>query len=194
MYSRKYIRSPVTVTPPAATIPSGGGAPLRADEREVALPPDYTGMAFSDTRQGGALQNRRDYPETLIAPPPAEADPAEDERDLPNPQETLPAALEHSSSLDDEDGLPPPSYEEERIAPAKAEVAEAENEPSAAETRQPAMQESAPPQEILPLLTPELLRSLTLEDLLLFWMLLMLAVSSQEDQIYLLLGLLLFQR
>lgn len=43
-----------------------------------------------------------------------------------------------------------------------------------------------------PLFTPAWLRSLTLEDMLLFWLILLLLSGEPEDQIYLLLGLLLF--
>ena len=45
-----------------------------------------------------------------------------------------------------------------------------------------------------PLLTAELLRSLTLEDLMLYWILLMLLTCKEEEQVYLLLGLLLINR
>ena len=188
MYSRKYIRSPVGISPAERNTSISGGITLpsamRTEERSLSLPPDYTGMAFS-------LQNREDYPETQI-PPLHEEIAAEQEDSTPLPVEEE-RTEPHLSKQ-------PSPIEPEKSPPAEEEVAPLEEEapaPSSVEADRPAKEEAGPiepPTPALPLLTSELLRSLTLEDLLLFWMLLMLTTSSQEDQIYLLLGLLLFHR
>jgi hypothetical protein len=195
MYSRRTIRTAGAALPYSERIPTTV-APLsvtttapRIEERSVALPPDYTGMAFSGTGSRSTLQNQEDFPETII--PPVEEDavlsPA-------SPSET--AIEEHF-----EDPLPeiadlPFASESEVQTPAEmAEAPDPVSEPEPASMGDPA--EAEPPSAAVlqtPILTAEFLRSLTLEDLLLFWMLLMLMVSSQEDQIYLLLGLLLFHR
>ena len=195
MYSRRTIRTAGAALPYAERIPSTV-APLSVtptaphiEERSVALPPDYTGMAFSDAGNRSALQNPGDFPETMI--PPVEED------------AVLPPALSSETAIEEpiEDPLPeitdPPSAPEPEM-PSPNELTEAPHPVSETESApigEPAKAES-PSVTVsqTPILTAEFLRSLTLEDLLLFWMLLMLIVSSQEDQIYLLLGLLLFHR
>lgn len=200
MYSRKYIRSPAVVSSIERIHPTVGGgllsSPPKAEERSVTLPPDYTGMAFSGSGKSSALQNPGDYPETLI--PPLEEAVSVADADVPDRQteavEPLSTETVEAISFDEAD-LPPA---EPTISPEMAKESVADDGETAQESRQDHLQSTQSTQSTqpaaIPLLTPELLRSLTLEDLLLFWMLLMLTVSSQEDQIYLLLGLLLFNR
>lgn len=176
MYSRKYIRSS---TPVATVLPRGG--------REVAPPPDYTGIAFADQK------DRQDFPETLIPERPVFTESASDEPSAEAIEKTIPST---------EEALPSASAEDEREYAADADRTVDEADPfSVEETALPPPNDPEPQttpsdqaQEAPPLLTAELLRSLTLEDLLLYWMLLTLLLSDQEDQIYLLLGLLLFSR
>lgn len=195
MYSRRTIRTAGAALPYAERIPSTATSlsvatpPPRIEERSVALPPDYTGMAFSEAGNRSALQNPGDFPETMIPP-------VEEDADLP-PASPSDTAIEERF----EDPLPeiadmPSAPEPEVPTPDEiAEMPDPAHEPEPAPIGEPAKAES-PSATVsqTPVLTAEFLRSLTLEDLLLFWMLLMLMVSSQEDQIYLLLGLLLFHR
>lgn len=195
MYSRRTIRTTGAALPYTERIPSTV-APLsvttiapRIEERSVALPPDYTGMAFSDAGNRSALQNPGDFPETMIPPTKEDA--------------ILPTASPSETAIEEHFDAPLPETADmlsvpEPEMPAPVEMAETPNPVSETEpesTHEPSQAES-PSAAIrqTPILTAEFLRSLTLEDLLLFWMLLMLIVSSQEDQIYLLLGLLLFHR
>lgn len=141
--------------------------PFPRTEGRVALPPDYTGTAFIPERS----VRPEDFPETVIEPIAEKAIPAE--HPLPWEEET---AEEVPAKSDEE--TPAPLAEEAEGPPS---IEEAESEPS-------------PQPPLSPLLTTEFLRSLTLEDLLLCWLLLMLLSCRQEDQIYLLLGLLLLGR
>lgn len=197
MYSRKYIRSPAVASSiERISTPAGGGllsSPPKTEERSVTLPPDYTGMAFSGSGKGSALQDPGDYPETLI-PPLAEEIAVTDAPIADGQTETVgPISARTAEAVPIAEGDLPPA--EPAVTP---EMAEPSLEPVTDKWREAAQEslqsEPSPQSAEIPLLTPELLRSLTLEDLLLFWMLLMLTVSNQEDQIYLLLGLLLFQR
>ncbi len=176
MYSRKYIRSSAPV---AAVLPRGG--------REVAPPPDYTGIAFADQK------DRQDFPETLIPerPVPTESgsnEPTEEpiEQMLPPTEEALPSV----SAKDEREYVADADQTVDEAAPVSVE----ETAPPLPNDPEPQTTPSDQAREVPPLLTAELLRSLTLEDLLLYWMLLTLLLSDQEDQIYLLLGLLLFSR
>lgn len=195
MYSRRTIRTAGAASPYSERIPTTV-APLsvtttapRIEERSVALPPDYTGMAFSGTGSRSTLQNQEDFPETMI--PPVEEDA------VLSPASPLETAIEEHF----EDPLPETAdqpFASESEVQASDEIAEmpelgTQNEPESISEPTKAEPPSATVLQT-PILTAEFLRSLTLEDLLLFWMLLMLMVSSQEDQIYLLLGLLLFHR
>ena len=96
--------------------------------------------------------------------------------------------------IEEEDAyLPQEEAEVTEVAAETGEASQAETTaPPLAPTNAPS--EESPPGDALPLLTADLLRSLTLEDLMLLWILLMLLTGNQEDQIYLLLGLLLLQR
>lgn len=212
MYSRKYIRSPAVASSIQRILPTTGGgelsSPPKAEERSVTLPPDYNGMAFSGSGKGSVLQDPGDYPETLI-PPLAEEGSVTDAPVADGQTETVePVSARAAEAVPITEGdLSPaepavtPEMAEPSVEPVTDEWREAVQESLQSAQSEPSLQsaqfaQSAPsPQSAaIPLLTPELLRSLTLEDLLLFWMLLMLTVSNQEDQIYLLLGLLLFQR
>lgn len=212
MYSRKYIRSPVAVTaqmerisPTASSIPLS--TPSRVEERSVNLPPDYTGMAFSGSGKSSSLQNPGDYPETQITPFQGEGPSFQDEHLESLTEEILlPVPEDEEPSLPiPPDGMPmlptEPQEDGGMTEPLAEDLPPVKTAPPPTSPRQEVSPSDMPthtaptsPAQAVPLLTSELLRSLTLEDLLLFWMLLMLTVSSQEDQIYLLLGLLLFQR
>lgn len=205
MYSRKYVRSSGVLSPVERIGSTAGEGTypstptIQTAERSIPLPPDYTGTAFSSGEKGSSLQSPTDYPETRIPPfaqevnAPEEAQPAplpsiEDEAAeltssptvaelIPDEESDLPLTAEYS--VEDTLDSAPIQGPEPPTIPLR-EAAESADEASA----------SSPP----PLLTADLLRSLTLEDLLLIWMLLLLMVSNQEEQIYLLLGLLLFNR
>lgn len=163
MYSRKNIRA---YQPMTRYLPAG------SDEGESAVtpPPDYTGMAFYERK------DTADYPETVI------------------PQtETVQVS---ANELPLQEGLAPPAVEEDYV-PAFSEEElpspDAEQPPEeSAEAPQPSPDAIEGEGESLPLVTPAWLRSLTLEDLLLFWLILLLLSGEPEDQIYVLLGLLLF--
>lgn len=203
MYSRKYIRSPAVASSIQRILPTTGGgelsSPPKAEERSVTLPPDYNGMAFSGSGKGSALQDPGDYPETLI-PPLAEEIAVTDAPIADGQTETVgPISARTAEAVPIAEGdLPPaepavtPEMAEPSLEPVTDKWREAAQESLQSAQSEPSLQSAQ--SAAIPLLTPELLRSLTLEDLLLFWMLLMLTVSNQEDQIYLLLGLLLFQR
>lgn len=203
MYSRKYIRSPAVASSIQRILPTTGGgelsSPPKAEERSVTLPPDYNGMAFSGSGKGSVLQDPGDYPETLI-PPLAEEGSVTDAHVADGQTETVePVSARAAEAVPITEGdLSPaepavtPEMAEPSVEPVTDEWREAVQE--SLQSAQSAQSAPSPQSAAIPLLTPELLRSLTLEDLLLFWMLLMLTVSNQEDQIYLLLGLLLFQR
>lgn len=185
MYSRKYIRSALPESSrrelyPAATIHGKNG-------REPSPPPDYTGTAFADP-DALRQRNRQDFPEAVIPPREATPEEAPDGWDSsPSPEEVLPLPLSEETER---------SPEAEELSVPRADGAapfdEAVREPIIAETT-PTKQQGQTPEEA-PLLSLGLLRSLTLEDLMLYWMLLMLLTCSQEDQVYLLLGLLLLNR
>lgn len=191
MYSRKYIRS--SLSAPSA---------IGRNERGIPLPPNYTGTVFSQDR-------RQDFPEAFIPERPAPiegftvgeaAEPTAEPIALPLAEEgfaSAPVEREQSSVSDEEDAASQadcvcaPEWEEPAPFADEAPPTSEEDAEASPELREPAPAEQ---QSEPPLLTLNLLRSLTLEDLLLFWMLLMLLTCSQEDQIYLLLGLLLFCR
>jgi hypothetical protein len=184
MYSRKYIRSPVAATERGMPVISNTAAPSpRGEEGGVYLPPDYTGMAFSGNGRGSPLQKNDEYPETLIPPLTEESMPMQEESLAMTAEEDSvePEALESAEEpiVTREDDTAPPSREVDQALPPTEEPVSPQI-PTVAPTS--------------PLLTPELLRSLTLEDLLLFWMLLLLTTANPDDQLYLLLGLLLIQR
>ena len=167
MYSRKNIR---------AYQPMTRYLPAESEERDTAVtpPPDYTGMAFYERK------DTADYPETVILP--AEAVPTTID-DLP-----LPEAI--ASQAAEEDYIPAFS-EEEALSPDAEQSPEVTEEvPQASPDKVEGAVE--PVGESLPLVTPAWLRSLTLEDMLLFWLILLLLSGEPEDQIYVLLGLLLF--
>ncbi|MBO5778866.1 MAG: hypothetical protein J6R82_04790 [Clostridia bacterium] len=183
MYSRKYIRSPVAMAERGMPVISNTVTPSpRGEEAGVYLPPDYKGMAFSGNGRGSPLQKNDEYPETKIPPP--------EEASTPWQEDSLAITVE-------EESLEPTASEpEECSAPEEPETVSQSKEaeqvlPPAEEPMSPPTPATAPTP---PLLTPELLRSLTLEDLLLFWMLLLLTTANPDDQLYLLLGLLLIQR
>lgn len=150
----------------------------------MPLPPDYTGTAFTRER----TVRREDLPEAVI---PAQAEPMadlSDEAEKIDPEAVSevpddPVPWEDTVSVD-----PAPTPEEAEfctdvndtpLIEASADIPPTDFPPPSAET---------------PLLSASLLRSLTLEDLLLYWILLMLLTCDQEDQVYLLLGLLLLNR
>ena len=130
------------------------------------LPPDYTGTAFLPERG----VRPEDFPETVIEPVLEKA--------IPTESPLLPTEVEAEAEAE---ALPDKS-EEESSAPTE------ESEPPVLST------ESDGEPTVAPLLSAEFLRSLTLEDLMLYWLLFMLLSCRQEDQIYLLLGLLLLGR
>lgn len=182
MYSRKYIRS-------------GSSSALPRTEGRVTLPPDYTGTAFIPDRS----VRPEDFPETVIPAVPER--PAAEPPSLPLREDRAAAEQqsERTLAIDEAATKEPPIME----------VVEEDSEDPAAEADRTATdtaQDVAPTQpfsqmpptdstaEESPLLTAEFLRSMTLEDLLLCWLLLMLLTCRQEDQIYLLLGLLLLSR
>ena len=215
MYSRKYIRSPVNALTgipisssvdslsadhvphsPFAGISSTAGelnrpSAIQSEKRSVPLPPDYTGMAFS-------LQNREDYPETVIehsakkrSSDPKEAQASLLMEDTP-PGDSMQSNLPDTSS---QENAFPLQEKDTPSLPIQSEQTPNDHPEEQASPDVAKEQSGNLPLEPLPsILTPEFLRSLTLEDLLLIWMLLMLTVSSQDDQVYLLLGLLLFHR
>ncbi len=163
MYSRKSIRAYQPVT---RYLP----AEAEASEEKVTPPPDYTGMAFYDRREAV------DYPETVILPTEEEQTLTKEE-DTPLSEElfSLEPPADEPLSFEEEDSPVPNQTEKEPLPPTIPETTE-----KSAAVNQP------------PLLTPAWLRSLTLEDMLLFWLILLLLTGEPEDQIYLLLGLLLF--
>ena len=203
MYSRKYVRSSGVLSPVERIGSTAGeGAypstpTIQTAERSIPLPPDYTGTAFSSGEKGSSLQSPTDYPETRISPFAQEANAPEEEHPAPLPSiEDEAAELTSSPTvaelIPDEESHPPLTAEysmEDTLDSAPVQGTEPPTIPLR-EAAESADQASASP----PLLTADLLRSLTLEDLLLIWMLLLLMVSNQEEQIYLLLGLLLFNR
>lgn len=177
MYSRKYIGTALPDT--SHHVLSARGAALAKNGRETSLPPDYTGTAFADPdlpRQ----KHRQDFPETVIPM-----------RQPELPDEPIPP------EKPDETELPPPVLAEEPLleSPCDEELPSPDPEP-APQSPPPPMpsEEGERMEEAPPLVTAEWLRSLTLEDLMLYWMLLMLLTCSREDQIYLLLGILLLGR
>lgn len=181
MYSRKYIRSALPEAVRREYYPS---APLSGKSgREPSPPPDYTGTVFADP-DALRQRNRQDFPEAVI--PPREEEPADEQ------------ATQSALPLLSEDAPMPLSTDEPlQTEPAPVLIHEApppEAEPSEEILTDPPSEQASPPPSGEPLLSLDLLRSLTLEDVMLYWMLLMLLTCSQEDQIYLLLGLLLLNR
>lgn len=153
----------------------------------MPLPPDYTGTAFSPE----CTVRREDLPEVVIpALTEAVAD-LSDETEKLSREAMLEEADEQRASEEDVPFVPAQAPEAESEADAdeiplevsSADVSPVNDAPSTAEDDSDA-----------PLLSLSLLRSLTLEDLLLYWILLMLLTCDQEDQVYLLLGLLLINR
>lgn len=141
--------------------------PSETDEAEATItpPPDYTGVAFYSRQEA-------DYPEARIPPMEEEETDAEASA-IEAPQETEPPLVP-------DDPIPPLEKEEE--APPT------DGESILPESPAP----DSPSAPLPPLITPAWLRSLTVEDILLFWLILQLLSGEPEDQIYLLLGLLLF--
>ena len=178
MYSRKNIR---------AYQPMTRYLPAESEERDtpVTPPPDYTGMAFYERKDS------TDYPEAVILP----AEPA-----VRSPiREEIEAAEEPSLSESAEASPTPLLMREEPFSANEADKREYSEPPPTAEPlphpspdgfREIEGTSGEAPEP--PLLTPSWLRSLTLEDMLLFWLILLLLSGEPEDQIYLLLGLLLF--
>ena len=168
MYSRKSIRA---YQPMTRYLP----ADIEGDQSKVTPPPDYTGMAFYERSEPA------DYPETVIPPmeetiePPLEEDSVPEPMPKPIEEEEIPLEAPEEVSLPMEKASPPPIREQEEPLPRPSP------DPigGVGEVTEP------------PLLTPAWLRSLTLEDMLLFWLILLLLSGEPEDQIYLLLGLLL---
>ncbi len=179
MYSRKYIRPAL----PGQRAPVGGG------EESRLPPPDYRGMAFPG--EGATLA--RDYPETKIPPKetaPFSEEPLVEEARIPDQGEEGVAEVEEPVWPPVHEVSAPPITAEDAHDPAAEESAPdtaprlTREEPS---PPSPPLSEEAMP----PLITADLLRSVTLDDLMLGWMLLMLLTCKEEEQIYLLLGLLL---
>lgn len=164
VYSRKNIRA---YQPMTRYLPAG------SDEGESAVtpPPDYTGMAFYERK------DTADYPETVIPQAETVQVPA---NELPLQEELAPPAVE-------EDYVP--AFSEEELPSLDAEQSPEKAEEAPRSSPDPIEGATG---ESLPLVTPAWLRSLTLEDLLLFWLILLLLSGEPEDQIYVLLGLLLF--
>lgn len=138
--------------------------PSETEETDVKLtpPPDYTGVAFYSRQEA-------DYPETVISQEGEEVESAAE------------PALE---SL-------PPRPLDTHPSPVSEDICDS----SPTEESPPLQESPAAEQEsplLPPLLTPAWLRTLTIEDILLFWLILQLLSGEPEDQIYLLLGLLLF--
>ena len=162
MYSRKSIR---------AYQPMTRYLPSETDEADVNItpPPDYTGMAFYSRQAANypAVLSPSEEEERKVSPAPKGESLATAEPALPASEPPAPSNEEWEN---------PPAEEEE---PLQADPV-AETPPESASTALP------------PLITPAWLRSLTVEDILLFWMILQLLSGEPEDQIYLLLGLLLF--
>lgn len=171
MYCRKNIR---TTPSPVTTSLS------RTEPRDsVTPPPDYTGIAFPTGER--SLQGIvRDYPETAILSSESLAVNGSSAEESADP---APLGAEGDEACPSEPILLPPTEDSE----------EAFSDPAESDPAPPA-EENSPKEEppAAPLINAELLRSLTLEDLMLLWMLLLLLCSEREDQIYLLLGLLLF--
>lgn len=164
MYSRKTVRA----TPSPMTTSLAPNAPRES----VALPPDYTGIAFP-TGENSLSGIVRDYPETAIPLP------------APDP-DRIEADIDASCADPTADFEAIEEAEEPADRKASGELAPKEDLPFSEEPPSPAKEPD------LPLINDRLLRSLTLEDVMLLWMLLLLLSSEREDQIYLLLGLLLF--
>ncbi|MBQ7355192.1 MAG: hypothetical protein IJW62_06720 [Clostridia bacterium] len=176
MYSRKYIRAAL---PEAARREYYSSAPLSGKGgREPSPPPDYTGTVFADP-DALRQRNRQDFPEAVI--PPREEEPADEQES----QSALPLFSEEA---------PMPLSTEEPPLSEPAPIPASEAPPEEESLADLPSEQVSPPPSGEPLLSLDLLRSLTLEDLMLYWMLLMLLTCSQEDQVYLLLGLLLLNR
>lgn len=180
MYSRKSIRS---YQPMTRYLPTG----QEDTAKEITPPPDYMGIAFSDRRE------REDFPETII---PALS--KTEEESAPSVEEDLPLSDDPNADPVEADSMSAQS-EEERDCPAEPNTEHLptpalpeESESAAIEQSNAAESLESPKEAEPPLITPAWLRSLTLEDMLLFWLILLLLSGEPEDQIYLLLGLLLF--
>ncbi len=211
MYSRKYIRTAMARTDGRAVLPPDytGTAFSQAEVSHGAHPgirPEDYPEAVILPREVAEEAVAAD--ERLYGPPAAEDAPLWEEGPLP--EEPLAPALFRQAPQD----LPaermeasPAAAEEPPLA--TAEPADSADDPPAlatpaAEAEAPAGNaelpaEDAPPFPLQtakeePLLSAEFLRSLTLEDLMLGWMLLLLLTCREEEQIYLLLGLLLISR
>lgn len=175
----------------------------------IAPPPDYAGVAFreSDTRPN------RDFPETFIPQAGHEA-PSEKKADneqvylQSEPDNTPPESFESESLFD----LPPVSEsfesasddamdasgrsDTETIHPS-SELSSPENEEGetvflASEQEAPSSPPSSEGETSDPSALLTWLRELKMEDLLLFWLIVMLLYGETRDEINLLLGLLLF--
>ena len=172
MYSRKNIRAYQPMTRYLPNESDGG-------EATVTPPPDYTGMAFFERT------DPVDYPETVI--PSTEAP-------LQVPAEEFSMPLQEEIPPPETDGEQAPFYvsqEEEHPSP-DGELPPEGMSQQAETLPRPSPDGIGGAGEGQPLVTPAWLRSLTLEDMLLFWLILLLLSGEPEDQIYVLLGLLLF--
>lgn len=174
MYSRKSIRA---YQPMTRYLPAEG----EGEQSKVTPPPDYTGMAFYERSEPV------DYPETVIEPMEETVDPVEEiieppVEEISEPEPMREPAIRELSPEFPQEQLP---SAENEAPPTSVFAQEQPPRPS------PDPIEGVGEASLPPLLTPSWLRSLTLEDMLLFWLILLLLSGEPEDQIYLLLGLLL---